>query len=112
MIIGNVRDWHNPKAFIPERADFCPHNLDIARDCTCKRPVVRKPYKVARVTDSNCGIRRRAQIVAEIHPNGRLVLRELGRRHRVETTLGAVYESCVMHEARRVAAEKRKARRK
>lgn len=94
-------DPHNPA---------CPHNQDAANACECKRVVNRKPYKVCKVEDRSVGHGIRPQFSIEIHPNGRLVIRELGRRLRVEDSLGAIYERGLMRDARREKANKKKAR--
>lgn len=94
-----IKDWHNP------------HNIDCHQnhytnlDCTCKRPLTRKPYKVARVNDRDHG-----SVVLEIHPDGRLVLREKGRKFRLETTIGAVYDELLWKQAKGIAVAKRKAK--
>lgn len=85
--IGAVKDWHSP------RNNECAHNDDAEKDCTCKRIVKRKPFRQVRVEDPTASHGVRKHIIAEIHPNGRLVLRESGRRLRVETTLAVVYEN-------------------
>jgi hypothetical protein len=95
-------DAHDPRT-------HCPHNVDPNAVCTCRRRRQRKPYRTLRVADKNVSRGIRPQLILEVHPDGRLVLREQGRRTRVETTLGTVYEQCLAREARRAVAAKRKA---
>lgn len=104
---GHIKGCHDP------RNESCPQNADVKFDCACKsaRIVNRKPFKQVRVTDSQVGRGIRPEIVAELWPDGRLVLREAGRRLRVETTLGVIYEQCVARDARRAAMAKRNKRR-
>jgi hypothetical protein len=100
MSVPVIHDWHNPRAFNPDAPDFCPHNLDITRDCTCKRKVNRKPYRVVRVSDPTAAnYQRDGRIVVEVHPNGLLVFRERGRRKQYSTTVGKIYSNLIWHEA-------------
>lgn len=71
---GRVKEWHNP------RNDECPHNQELASDCTCKRIVNRKPYRKVRVYDEKVPHGYRPNIVVEVWPNGLIRLREMGRR--------------------------------
>jgi hypothetical protein len=102
-----VKDWHNP------RNEQCTHNRIIFAPCTCKRPVHRKPYRVVRVKLRPQFIegRMRARVELEIHPDGLLRLREIGRRRRYETNVGRIYWGCVWREAMAVA-QAAKAKRK
>lgn len=101
--MGKVRDWHSP------RNEDCMHNASPAADCTCKRQVTRKPYRVVRVTDPHA--QRAHKIVAEIRfDNGLLTLRQKGRRHRVSINLGVLYERLVLNEAMKVARHNRERR--
>jgi hypothetical protein len=103
--VATYRDWHEPQN------EDCLHNHDpITQPCTCKRKLIRKPFRVVRVRDANVGHGIRPELSIEVYPNGRLVIREAGRRMRVEATLGAVYEQCLMRDARRVVFAKRKAK--
>ncbi len=101
---GTIKPWHDP-----HDAD-CQQNFNVRADCSCKRIVNRKAYRVVRVNDRSVSHGIRPRFVAEIWPDGRLVIREQGRKLRVETTLGAVYEGCLMREARRAMAVKQAAR--
>lgn len=100
----NYREHHNPLN------DGCPHNEDASNACECKRVVNRKPFKVCRVTDKSVGHGIRPAFVCEVWPDGRLVIREQGRKLRVATTLGTVYEQCLMRDARNAILLKRKAK--
>lgn len=102
--LGNVREWHSP------HNGECPHNSDAMLDCACKRKVVRKGYRVVRVTDPQAD--RAHKIVSEIHPNGLLVLRQAGRRKRVSVSLGVLYERLVWNEAMRLVREAKSRRKK
>lgn len=103
--MGRVRDWHSP------RNNDCAHNMSPGSDCCCKRPVNRKPFRVVRVNDTSVDMHKiSGRIVAELHPNGILVLREAGRRKRYVTTLGTIYAKLVWHEAITAAKAKKQAR--
>lgn len=106
--IGNVKDWHNPFN------DDCPHNREVELDCGCKRPVKRKPFRVCKTHDTltkDRGHKTSPDIIIEVHPNGRLVFREKGKRTRFETTSVKVYEG-LRWRAAMVAAQQSKAKRK
>lgn len=106
-LIGHVKGCHNP------RNEDCPQNTDAKFNCDCKStapPKERKPYREVRVHDRNVGHGVRDHFVAEIWPDGKLVIREQGRRLRVETTLGVVYQDCLNRAARRIINEKRAAK--
>lgn len=111
-LTGTVKDWHSP------RNEECAHNGNIDADCSCKRPArQRKPYRVCRVHDDNVPHGCRAEIVLEVHPNGRLIFREAGRRksNAFATSVGEIYSRLTLQHARQVALAKkaaRKARRK
>lgn len=100
----NYKDHHDP------RNEDCPHNTSADLPCECKAKRNRKPYRVVKVTDRSVGHGIRPQFITEIHPDGRLVIREQGRRHRVETTLGTVYENCLMRDALCAIAVKKQAK--
>lgn len=99
-------DHHKP------RNEACPHNEDADAECNCKKLRNRKPYRVVRVNDRNVGAGVRHNIIAELHPDGRLVLREAGRRRSsaVETSLGVIYERALWVRAMNVARENKAAR--
>lgn len=98
----NYKDHHDP------HSETCPHNADPENACECKRVVNRKPFRVCRVTDKSVGHGIRPSFVCEVWPDGRLVIREQGRKLRVVTTLGTVYEQCLMRDARNAILAKRK----
>jgi len=104
---GKVRQWHRPN-----NAD-CPQNIKMEWDCDCKRPPRnRKPYRVCRVHDSDVPHGTKADIILEIHPNGRLIFREKARPRRFSyaTTVGKIYTRLLWNEAMTKAAAKAKAR--
>lgn len=102
--MGRVRDSHSP------RNEECMHNASPAADCSCKRQVTRKPYRVVRVTDPHA--MRAHNIVAEIRfDNGLLTLRQKGKRKRVSVNLGVLYERLILNEALKFLRERKKARR-
>lgn len=110
-MIGTVKPWHNPRRL--SGGDFCPHNLDITQDCTCKRVRVRKGFKQVMVHDAGVGHNVSPNIVLEIWPkNGVLVLREKRRRKRYTTSTADVYGWLVRREALAVAAARREARKR
>lgn len=102
--LGSVKEWHNP------RNDECAHNADVARDCECKRPRNKKPYRRVAVTDSGVGHRVNPHLVFEIYRNGTVVLREKGRKKRFAITAGDVYRIMMQREALAYLNAKRKAR--
>lgn len=105
-MLGVIKAWHDPRNY------SCANNEDIYKNCTCKRVVNRKPYRVVRVHDGKAPAGVKADIVVEVHPNGRLVFREAKRRRGYETTAGAVYYRIMAQEARVAAMAKKKARRR
>lgn len=106
VYVGKVRDWHNP------RNEDCMHNASPAADCTCKRQVKRKPFRVVRCTDPDAQRQSHKIIVAELRmDNGLLTLRIKGKRKRVSTTLGALYARLVMADALNAARARKAARR-
>lgn len=105
-----IHDWHQP------RNNACAQNHDVARDCECVKPKKiknRKPYRVCRVHDREVPHGAKADIILEVHPNGRLILREKGRPRRFSyaTTIGKIYTRLLMNEALAKAAAKAKERR-
>ena len=104
--IGDVKLWHDP------HNEECLNNSDIYKNCTCKRQVKRKPYRVVRVSDPTAtNYQRDGRIVVEVHPNGLLVFRERGRRKQYQTTVGKIYSNLIWHEAMMLAKAKKAARR-
>lgn len=108
-----IKDWHQPNN------EACPQNKNINRDCECARPKRnRKPYRVCRVHClEDIPHRVKPDIIMEVHPGGRLILREKGRPMRFSygTTIGKIYGRLVMNEAlakARAKAAKRAAGRK
>ena len=100
-----IHDWHDP------RNEDCDQNRVSFADCTCKRKINRKPYRVVRVSDPTAAnYQRDGRIVVEVHPNGLLVFRERGRRKAYSTTVGKIYTGLVWREAMTLAKAK-KARR-
>lgn len=113
MSLGHVKDCHDP------RRDMCPHNADAKFNCDCisERVVVRKPYRVIKVTLRPEYVEGRInrRLVIEVHPDGLLRIREAKRRKIYDTNVGRVYRGCVWREAMlsaQVAAKKRKDRKK
>ncbi len=74
----------------------CPQRYESTDECMCDfikpKKRQRKPYRKVVVKDKNVQRGIREDLILEVHPNGRLVIREKGRKLRVETTLGVVYE--------------------
>jgi len=102
--IGKVKDWHQP------RGD-CQHNADVTQDCNCKRPMIRKPYRVVRVTDNGVGHNINPNLVIEIYPqNGTIVFREQRRKKRYPTTASDIYAMLVRRSALAAAVSKRRKR--
>jgi hypothetical protein len=111
MIIGEVREWHAPSN------SACAHNADISKDCTCKLVIHsngkkrHKPRIIFRVTDHTVsGHKTKPQLVAELHDDGKLIIRESKRRISYETTLGKVYSRLVWSHAMQVASESKRKR--
>jgi len=103
--LGTVKEWHNP------RNEDCPHNENPVDDCKCKRPVIRKPYRVVRVTDHDVGHRVNPRLVLEIYPhNGTLIMREERRRKRYSIGAADLY-SLLVRRAALAAIAARKAKR-
>lgn len=103
--VGHVRDWHSP------HNEDCAHNMTPAADCSCKRKVNRKPFRVLRVNDVSVKMHKvSGRIIAESYPNGLLILREHGKRTRYETTLGAVLTGLIWRDAMAKAKAKKAAR--
>jgi len=102
--IGKVKEWHNP------RDESCPHNLDVARDCECKQPRKRKPYRRVAVTDNGVGHRVNPHLIFEIYPNGTVALREKKRKQRFFIFASDLYRYLMQREALRHLAAKRKAK--
>lgn len=99
--IGLVKDWHNP------RDESCPHNDDPARDCTCKKPMKRKPYRRVVVNDPGVGHRVNPKLIFEIYPNGTLAMREQKRKKRFYITAASLYSYLMQRDARAYIAAKR-----
>lgn len=108
LAVAIIKDWHNPGNM------SCEQNHDVDADCTCPRPPrKRKPFKVVRVCDPTVPHNVNENIVIEIHPGGRICLREKRRKHGLWTTVGNIYAGLVWREAMaaaRVAKANRKAR--
>lgn len=108
LAIARIRHWHSP------RNEVCAQNFSADLDCTCTRPPrKRKPFKVVRVCDPTVPHNVNENIVIEIHPGGRICLREKRRKHGLWTTVGNIYAGLVWREAmaaKRVAKANRKAR--
>jgi hypothetical protein len=104
MIIGKVKEWHNP------RDESCPHNGDVARDCECKRPRKKKPYRRVVVTDDGVGHRTNPTLIFEIYPNGTVALREKKRKQRFYIAASLLYSLLMQRAALAHLAAKRKAR--
>jgi|SRR5215469_7886624 len=102
--IGSVKEWHNP------RDERCPHNDDVARDCECKRPRIKKPYRRVAVNDNGVGHRVNPLLVFEIYFNGTIVLREKGRKKRFSIAASRLYRQLMWEAAEAYQAAKRKAR--
>lgn len=101
-----IHDWHDP------RNELCGQNQHLDANCTCKRKVNRKPYRVVRVSDPTAAnYQRDGRIVVEVHPNGLLVFRERNRRKTYSTTVGKIYSNLLWHEAMTLAKAKKAARR-
>lgn len=110
-MIGRVKDWHSPNN--PD----CAHNTAIENDCTCKlviRGNGKKRHKARmtfRVVDySVSGHKIKPQLVAELHDDGKLIIRESGRRISYETTLGKIYSRLVWSHAMQIASESKRKR--
>jgi hypothetical protein len=87
--IGKVKDWHNPR-------EECQHNEDVTLDCNCKRLIVRKPYRVVRVTDQGVGHNTNPNLVIEIYPkDGTITIREKRRKRKYSTTASDIYSLLV-----------------
>lgn len=102
--IGKVKDWHNP------HDESCPHNGDVARDCGCKRPRKKKPYRRVVVTDNGVGHRINPNLIFEIYPNGTVALREKKRKQRFYITASDLYSHLMQRAALAHLAARRKAR--
>lgn len=99
-----MKDWHEP------RDEQCPHNENVERDCTCKRPVNRKPYRRVVVTDNGVGHRVNPVLIFEIYPDGTVALREKKRKQRFYITASRLYSQMMQSAALAHLAAKRKAR--
>lgn len=109
MTIGKIPDWHDTKN------EACPQNQEgqLHKDCTCKKQVNRKGYRVCRVHDEITKDRSHKtsqDIVIEVHPLGRLVFREKGKRKRYETTAVRVLEG-LRWRAAMISAQEARAKR-
>jgi hypothetical protein len=102
--IGNIKDWHKPSN------DDCPQNFSLEADCTCKRPVNRKPYRVVRVVDQGVAHNVNPKIVIEVWPNGTLTFREAKRRRKYHASTADIYSMLVRRQAIRELAERKQAR--
>jgi hypothetical protein len=102
--IGNVKEWHNP------RDESCPHNGDVARDCGCKKPRKKKPYRRVAVTDNGVGHRTNPNLIFEIYFNGTVTMREKKRKKRFSITAATLYSILMERAADAHRAAKRKAR--
>jgi hypothetical protein len=101
--VGIVKEWHSP------HNDACRHNENVTRDCTCKRPVRRKPYRVVRVTDKGVSHNTNPRLVIELWPrDGTIIMREQRRRKRYSTTAADIY-ALLVRRAALAAIAKRKA---
>lgn len=103
--IGKVKDWHNP------HDESCPHNGDVARDCGCKRPRKKKPYRRVAVIDNGVGHRINPNLIFEIYPaNGTIALREKNRKQRFYISASELYSHLMQRAALAHLAARRKAR--
>lgn len=108
-----IKDWHRPSN------ESCANNIDPDKDCTCKLVIKSngkrraKPRIIFRAVDTTVGRRVNHNLVAELHDNGVLIIRESKRRasSAVATTLGAIYTDLVHRRAVKLANERRAARR-
>lgn len=110
--VGKVKDWHNP------RNEMCLHNDSAELDCTCKRPVKRKPYRCVRVRDEGVSHRVNPRLIFEIYPDGNLAMREARRKIRFYWNAADLYRHLMWRAAlahqnakRKARAERRKIRR-
>lgn len=102
--IGTVKDWHNP------RDESCPHNENVERDCECKRPRNKKPYRRVVVTDNGVGHRVNPTLVFEIYPDGTVAMREKKRKVRFYIKASRLYSYMMQWAAQEHLAAKRKAK--
>lgn len=103
-VIGSVKEWHNP------RDERCPHNEQVERDCECKRPRIKKPYRRVAVNDNGVGHRVNPHLVFEIYFNGTITMREKRRKTRFSISSAELYRILMQREALRYLSAKRKAR--
>ena len=102
---GRVKDWHDP------HDEGCPQNYDHRNDCTCKRPMKRKPYRVVKVTDNGVNHNVNPKLILEIYPhNGVIAIREKRRKKRYYSTTADIYSGMVRSAAFAAIAAKKKAR--
>lgn len=108
--MGKVREWHSP-----HNAD-CPHNMSPAADCACKLQIKRngkkkhKPRIIFRVTDNTVDRGVKPELVAELHDDGKLIIRESKCRKGYETTLGKTYCRLMRNFALQAAATRSRER--
>lgn len=110
MSLANYKDWHNP------HNEDCPQNWEYSKagslDCTCKRKVNRKPFKVIRVHDESVGGHKVPKdIVLEVHPGGLIRLRAKRGKTSFDTTAATIYARLLWAEAMKAAKAKKAARR-
>lgn len=103
-VIGTVKDWHNP------RDESCPHNDNVERDCVCKKPRNKKPYRRVAVTDNGVGHRVNPNLIFEIYPDGSVALREKKRKQRFFIMASRLYSQLMWEAAEKHRIAKRKAR--
>lgn len=70
----------------------------------------RKKFRVVKVHDRSAPGGVNPRLVIEVHPDGRLVIRESKRKVFYETTVAAVYVRCILQELNRKERERRQAR--
>lgn len=109
--IGLVKEWHNP------RDERCSHNDDVTRDCECKKPRNKKPYRRVAVIDNGVGHRVNPHLIFEIYFNGTVVMREKKRKVRFSIRASTLYfylkeraAYAYLEAKRKAKAERRQAR--
>jgi hypothetical protein len=103
-ILGTYKEWHTP------RNEECPHNRNVERDCTCKRPRIRKPYRRVAVNDDGVGHTVNPHLIFEIYPDGSIALREKGRKKRFHIRTSRLYSQLMWEDAKRHKETKRQMR--
>ena len=99
-----IHAWHSPQN------SLCAQNADIDAACTCKRVVERKPYRVVRIHERNPPHRVSDKLVVKLWPDGRMEIREHGRRFSVTVQISYVYDRAKWRQAMLEAAAYHKAK--